>query len=1073
MVSPQKYLNWLNKILLDRSNAVSLEKRNSTSTIANILLGIYKEALDNVSNVECSSTEAAIIDSVLDTFSEYANSTSTQAKQQIQDDSFNIIEMLSQCILDTGEHIQAMAHAGAGAGGGDNGKDGRGGCFDGGLGSPIGGFPGDHTPDPIGNAGKNTILVIDTPTEHKNPLIQSLRCAQVSATERSYGIIYFPRIVPEGGSCEEDGTCNRNDKGDIEEDENLEKLENFLKLKQPDKPDTGSSEAENITLWGQLCEEYNRYHYLRAVIIGPHLISPNNGEVNCDEWKKIVRIVRDIYPNMPIFIIAHERLCGQNIDNLQTKVCEFMKTFFLDGAPTIFESREIFGIEGETLFKKLDKISDNYFHAPFWEGLKSLADSPVVSFHALPVGSRRSQSPSLKDFIKFYGVNIFRAETSLAGGPLDSLLKPSGSLKLAQDKAAVTFGVRTGARPSEVATCIHGTRFVTNGTTTANKIVLGAHVRPQEYVLIDRNCHISHHYALAHCHAHPVYLQPFHNEFGISGPIPLETIEKRFEDLFEDKNVLPAAIVLTNPTFDGIFYKPRKIIESVRNVLWKFCEDSGKKRRLRNYIKRCHPKGKNSEHDLRCNKKIVQSAFECIIFLFDEAWAAYAYLHPQTIDCTAMKAGLDIKRAERIEHEIELERIKSEGKKGKRKKSRTSVPICKEDCDEINCDNLEKFPIVESLRVYSTQSTHKSLSALRQGSMIHFRDPMMKHGAVKEAFDQSYRSNTSTSPNATILASLDVTRRQAQIEGTELVERAILLSKSFRRAIGEASSVADINKQAFSIISNEGMLKNHQKENMSLSENNYFIDPTRVTIGYRRKVSGHKIKKRLLDRDIQVNKYNNLSVLGIFNIGVSISAKNSFIRALHSIEDDIEHQNHSSDDAVEFEGPLAEIDGLLCTAGGKDLGYWLQNVGRHKREIVKLKVNKKSKKTYKLYYEDEEQGSNSKKIEWKESYWEIEGYPSETEEEKRQLVSANFVVPYPPGFPVLVPGQIIRNDDLKYLAELENNEIHGTKKDEENGNLLLSVYFLPPLLKKMKKKQSSKKTTPRSKNRQTSKPDKK
>jgi arginine decarboxylase len=43
----------------------------------------------------------------------------------------------------------------------------------------------------------------------------------------------------------------------------------------------------------------------------------------------------------------------------------------------------------------------------------------------------------------------------------------------------------------------------------------------------------------------------------------------------------------------------------------------------------------------------------------------------------------------------------------------------------------------------------------------------------------------------------------------------------------------------------------------------------------------------------------------------------------------------------------------------------------------------------------------------------------------REVVSATFVTPYPPGFPVLVPGQVISEGILSYLKALDVKEIHG------------------------------------------------
>ena len=55
--------------------------------------------------------------------------------------------------------------------------------------------------------------------------------------------------------------------------------------------------------------------------------------------------------------------------------------------------------------------------------------------------------------------------------------------------------------------------------------------------------------------------------------------------------------------------------------------------------------------------------------------------------------------------------------------------------------------------------------------------------------------------------------------------------------------------------------------------------------------------------------------------------------------------------------------------------------------------------------------------------------------EGKTLVSTTFVVPYPPGFPVLVPGQVISKEILYFLAQLDVKEIHGY-----NPDLGLSVF---------------------------------
>ena len=42
-----------------------------------------------------------------------------------------------------------------------------------------------------------------------------------------------------------------------------------------------------------------------------------------------------------------------------------------------------------------------------------------------------------------------------------------------------------------------------------------------------------------------------------------------------------------------------------------------------------------------------------------------------------------------------------------------------------------------------------------------------------------------------------------------------------------------------------------------------------------------------------------------------------------------------------------------------------------------------------------------------------------------EMVSANFVIPYPPGFPIMVPGQVIAADTIEFMRKLDVKEIHG------------------------------------------------
>src|SRR5439155_618562 len=69
--------------------------------------------------------------------------------------------------------------------------------------------------------------------------------------------------------------------------------------------------------------------------------------------------------------------------------------------------------------------------------------------------------------------------------------------------------------------------FGTNGTSTSNKTAVQALVRPVDIVLVDRNCHKSHHYGLVLCGGQPLYVEAYPlTEYSMYGAVPLHTIKK-------------------------------------------------------------------------------------------------------------------------------------------------------------------------------------------------------------------------------------------------------------------------------------------------------------------------------------------------------------------------------------------------------------------------------------------------------------------------------------------------------------------------------------------------------------------
>ncbi len=195
-------------------------------------------------------------------------------------------------------------------------------------------------------------------------------------------------------------------------------------------------------------------------------------------------------------------------------------------------------------------IAERY-ETPFFKALVDYSQKPTGVFHAMPISRGNSvfKSNWINDFGEFYGRNLFLAETSATTGGLDSLLMPTGPLKRAQEKARDAYGSLN-------------TYFVTNGTSTANKIVLQALVKPKDVVLIDRDCHKSHHYGLVLAGAYPVYLDSYPiQEYSMYGAVPINHITDKLLELKESGRLDKVKmLLLTNCTFDGIVYNVEKVL---------------------------------------------------------------------------------------------------------------------------------------------------------------------------------------------------------------------------------------------------------------------------------------------------------------------------------------------------------------------------------------------------------------------------------------------------------------------------------------------------------------------------------
>lgn len=674
--------------------------------------------------------------------------------------------------------------------------------------------------------------------------------------------------------------------------------------------------------------------------------------------------IAELRPELDLYLVTN--LSAEEV--AAKSGCVFKRVFFREEDDTELYMAVTRGVEAR-------------YATPFFTALKTYSRQPTGVFHALPISRGKSilQSNWIQDMAQFYGLAVFLAETSATSGGLDSLLDPVGPIKLAQEYAARAFGAKR-------------TFFVTNGTSTANKVVVQALIKPEDIVIVDRNCHKSHHYGMVLSGAHVCYLDSYPlNDYSMYGAVPLSKLKSTLLD-FRKAGKLDRVkmILLTNCTFDGVVYDVERVMEELLAI----------------------------KPDL--------------IFLWDEAWWAFARFHPTYRRRTAMHAAAQLREKFRSEaHRVAYARFKNE--------------FADSDWDDeakVLSTRLSADPEQARVRVYATQSTHKTLTSLRQGSMIHIYDQDFKDKA-EEAFHEAYMTHTSTSPNYQILASLDVGRRQVELEGYELVQRQVDLAMELRERV----KTHPLIQKYFRFLTMTDMIPNEYRPSgvesyYSLEKgysrmeeawrgDEFVLDPTRLTLSIGVSgIDGDTFKNRhLMDKyGIQINKTSRNTVLFMTNIGTTRSSIAYLIEILVKIAQDIEDH---SEDMSPMERRIHEVRVASLTTDLPPLPDFSEfhRAFRHHGTVDTPEGN--VRRAFFLAYDEAEC-----------EYFTLNQLHARVHS-GHEIVSSMFVIPYPPGFPILVPGQVISEDIVKFMQALDVKEIHGYRPE-----LGLRV-FTPEALEKM------------------------
>ncbi len=257
--------------------------------------------------------------------------------------------------------------------------------------------------------------------------------------------------------------------------------------------------------------------------------------------------------NLPIFLYGERR----TVEQVPTKLLSVTHGFiFLYEDTKSFIARQVLRAASEYMEGLLP---------PFFKALVNHAAESNYSWHTPGHGGGVAFTKSAvgRAFHQFFGENTLRSDLSVSVPELGSLLDHTGPVKAAEKEAARNFGA-------------DHTFFVTNGTSTANKIVWHGTVARGDVVFVDRNCHKSLLHSLIMTGAVPVYFRPTRNAHGIIGPITLDQFDpkamaKRVAEhplaskvaKAKGKDFQPRIAVVTNSTYDGLCYNVERIAADI------------------------------------------------------------------------------------------------------------------------------------------------------------------------------------------------------------------------------------------------------------------------------------------------------------------------------------------------------------------------------------------------------------------------------------------------------------------------------------------------------------------------------
>ncbi|SOZ98524.1 BIODEGRADATIVE ARGININE DECARBOXYLASE PROTEIN [Cupriavidus taiwanensis] len=668
-----------------------------------------------------------------------------------------------------------------------------------------------------------------------------------------------------------------------------------------------------------------------------------------EKLRAFVTEVRRRNSDLPIFLYGETRTSRHIPNDILRELHGFIHMF--EDTPE-FVARHII---------REAKVYLDTLAPPFFKALIDYAQDSSYSWHCPghSGGVAFLKSPVGQVFHQFFGENMLRADVCNAVDELGQLLDHTGPVAASERNAARIFNS-------------DHMYFVTNGTSTSNKMVWHANVAPGDIVVVDRNCHKSILHAIMMTGAIPVFLMPTRNHYGIIGPIPKsefdpQTIRKKIANhpfASKAKNQKPRILTITQGTYDGVLYNAEQIKEML--------------------------------------------AAEIDTLHFDEAWLPHAAFH----------------EFYRNMHAIGKDRPRSK-------------------------DAL----------VFATQSTHKLLAGLSQASQILVQDSETRK-LDRYRFNEAYLMHTSTSPQYSIIASCDVAAAMMEAPGgTALVEESIQEAMDFRRAMRKVEGDYDAGNNGdwwFKVWGPDALIEDGigDREEWMLKANERWhgfgdladgfnlLDPIKATIitpgldvdgeFSERGIPAAIVTKYLAEHGIIIEKTGLYSFFIMFTIGITKGRWNSLVTELQQFKDDYDQNQPLWRVLPEFVARYPQYERM----GLRDLCDAIHSV---------YKANDVARVTTEMYLSDMEPAMKPSDAWAMMAHREIERVPVDDLEGR---VTAILLTPYPPGIPLLIPGERFNRTIVQYLKFAREfnklfpgfeTDIHGLVEDEVDGK---KAYFV-------------------------------